>query len=224
LEKAASKTPSAIWIALLRSFGPRYLWAGFLKVGADLTNIAQPRSFQVLITYIMDYQSGKTHSKPHGFAIAFGIFAYPVLHTVCINQYNLIAMQTGIRIESALTMAVYDKTTKLSNKARASNPSGTIATQVTVDIQRVKLLAEFGHNIWSTPLQIGLTLYFLYQLLGASAFIGFAALIGIIPLNTFVSKCVQCQNFKNGRLLTALGRCKVFTLSNERIGMRGQNC
>jgi hypothetical protein len=153
-----------------------------------LLSVTQPQLFQILIAFIADYKSDNAYSEAHGFAITFSIFASVVLQAVCINQYNLIIMQTGLRVQSALTMAVYDKTTKLSNRARSSNTSGAIVNYVAVNVQRAKQLSEFGHMIWSTPLQIGLTLYFLHRLLGASAFIGFAALVGIIPLNTFVSK------------------------------------
>lgn len=136
----------------------------------------------------MSYKPGDPNLKTHGFLIALSIFALTVLQAVCMNQYNLIVMQTGLRIQSALAMSIYEKSTKLSNKARSRNPSGTIINLIAVDVMRVKKLSEYGHMLWSTPLYIGLTLYSLYQLLGVSAFVGFAALIGIIPLNTYVSK------------------------------------
>jgi hypothetical protein len=85
-------------------------------------------------------------------------------------------------------MTIYSKATKLSNKARSSNPSGAIVNYISTDVPRVKNLAAKGHLLWSIPLQICMALYSLYQLLGASAFIVFVTVIGVVFLYMFVSK------------------------------------
>ena len=188
--KTHFKTPRSIWIGLLHAFGASYLWAGLLKATADLLSIVQPQAFRILISFILDYNSDNGQSMIYGFVLAFSIFILLVFQTICDNQYQFMIMRTALRTQSALTMIIYDKTTKLSSNARSSSPPGTIINYIDVDVERLKNLAPFGHLLWSTPLKIGLALYSLHQLVGASAFIGFATLIGIIPLNTLVAKFV----------------------------------
>jgi ATP-binding cassette subfamily C (CFTR/MRP) protein 1 len=165
--------------------------AGFFRAAADLFRVAQPRDFQLLIAFVMDYNSGTVQSKAAGLFIAFRIFAFIILQALCTSQCDFIIIRTGLRIQSALTMAIYDKTTKLSNTARSSNPGGTIVNYLAADVERVKDLTVYGHRLWSIPLQMILALYYLYYLLGIGAFVGFAALIGVMPLNTFISKYVE---------------------------------
>ena len=42
--------------------------------------------------------------------------------------------------------------------------------------------------MWSAPLQIALALYFLWQIVGASAMAGLGVMILMIPLNGFIAK------------------------------------
>lgn len=99
-------------------------------------------------------------------------------------------MRTALRSRSALSMIIYEKITKLSPTARSSNPSGAIMGYFAVDIDRLTDIFSYGHKLWSTPLTIGLALYSLYQLIGASAFVGFAATLAVIYLNSFVARFV----------------------------------
>jgi ATP-binding cassette, subfamily C (CFTR/MRP), member 1 len=141
-------------------------------------------------------------TKVYGFALAFLILILAMLQAICRNQYEFMAMRNAIRIQSALTMMVFNKAKRLSNKGRSSNPPGTIINYILVDVEQLKNLPAYGHLFWSTLLQIVLSLNSLYQLIGASAFIGFETLIGIIPLDTFVSKFVPpsaVKAFSNGQ-------------------------
>jgi hypothetical protein len=219
-QRTPSKTPRSIWISLLRAFGPHYLLAGVFKAVADVSNIAQPLLFRTLIASVMDRQRDTAPSKERSFAIALVIFILLLLQTFCKNQDEFIIMQTGIRIESALRMVIYEKITRLSNKARSSNPSGTIANHFAVEVLRVKNLAEHGHKLWAIPFQVALALYSLHQLLGAvSTSIAFVTLVAVIPLLTSASKYVHPSIPYIPYSLTQLGHFRLRTLTNESIEM-----
>lgn len=54
--------------------------------------------------------------------------------------------------------------------------------------------------LWSAPLQIGLALYFLWAILGASVLAGLAVMIILIPVNGFIAnkiKTLQIRQMKN---------------------------
>jgi hypothetical protein len=66
---------------------------------------------------------------------------------------------------------------------------GEIVNLMSVDTERVKELMSYIHTIWSAPLQIVLSLVFLYLTMGPSIFAGFAVMVLMIPLNFSLDWC-----------------------------------
>ena len=62
---------------------------------------------------------------------------------------------------------------------------------MSVDAQRFMDLLPYLHNIWSAPLQIVLSLVFLYLTLGPSIFAGFAIMLLMIPLNIVLGSWIK---------------------------------
>ena len=54
----------------------------------------------------------------------------------------------------------------MSNSARKNSTVGEIVNLMSVDAQRLMDLMAYVNLIWSSPLQIGLAIYFLYDILG----------------------------------------------------------
>lgn len=57
---------------------------------------------------------------------------------------------------------------------------------MSVDAQKVQDSQMFIHFLWITPFSTAVTMYLLYQKLGASCFVGLAYLILIIPINSML--------------------------------------
>ena len=76
-----------------------------------------------------------------------------------------------------LTLGICSKSLVLSNTARQSTTSGEIVNLMAVDAQRFMDLMSYLHMIWSGPLQIALSLYFLWELLGPSTLAGVAVMV-----------------------------------------------
>ena len=77
---------------------------------------------------------------------------------------------------------------------------GEIVNLMSVDAQRFMDLLPYLHNIWSAPLQIVLSLIFLYITLGPSIFAGFAVMLLMIPLNIWLgswSKRLQVKQMEH---------------------------
>lgn len=61
-------------------------------------------------------------------------------------------------------------------------------------------LTAYLNMLWSAPLQIGLALYFLWNILGPSVLAGLAVMIILIPINGFIAsrvKTLQIRQMKN---------------------------
>lgn len=81
----------------------------------------------------------------------------------------------------------YRKSLKMSGTARKESTVGEIVNLMSVDVQRFVDLLPYVNMIWSSPFQIGLCCYFMYQELGPSIFVGVALLALSIPLNGIIA-------------------------------------
>ena len=71
---------------------------------------------------------------------------------------------------------------------------------MSVDSQRFVDLTAYINMIWSAPLQIILSLYFLWETLGPSVLAGVGIMILLIPINIFIANRVkgfQIRQMKN---------------------------
>ena len=71
----------------------------------------------------------------------------------------------------------------LSNLARRDSTTGEIVNLMAIDAQRFMDLTSYLNMVWSAPLQITLSIIFLYQTMGPSVFAGVAVMILLIPVN-----------------------------------------
>ena len=56
--------------------------------------------------------------------------------------------------------------------ARKDYTSGDIVNLIAVDCSKIEEAVTFLNQIWAIPLQIGLAIYFLWQVIGVSVFVG----------------------------------------------------
>ena len=76
---------------------------------------------------------------------------------------------------------------------------------MSVDAQRLMDLMSYFNMIWSAPLQIILSLVFLWFTMGPSIFAGFAVMVLMIPLNAIIAAWsrrlqVKQMGFKDSRI------------------------
>jgi len=77
---------------------------------------------------------------------------------------------------------------------------GEIVNLMSVDAQRFMDLTGYLNMLWSAPLQILLSMYFLWQLLGPSVLAGLGVMILLIPINGVIAskaKKLQMKQMKS---------------------------
>lgn len=77
---------------------------------------------------------------------------------------------------------------QLNNSARKGSTAGEMVNLMSVDAQRLMDLMTYVNVIWSGPLQIIVSLYFLYETMGVSILAGVAVMLLLIPINLLVSR------------------------------------
>ena len=118
----------------------------------------------------------------------------------------------GLRVRSALISAIYRKSLKLSNAARREMTVGETTNLMQIDTQKFMDLALYLNFVITSPLQIALSLYFLWDLLGPSTLTGVAVLILLFPLNGVLYgriKKLQVSQMRNKDKRTKLDNRKV---------------
>lgn len=120
------KNPS-LWMAIFRGFSGPYFRGALFKTCSDTLAFVQPQLLRLLIQFVDSYRPGKEKEPViRGAAIALAMFAVSVGQTMALHQYFQRAFETGMRIKTALTSAIYGKSLKLSNEGRASKSTGDI--------------------------------------------------------------------------------------------------
>jgi ATP-binding cassette subfamily C (CFTR/MRP) protein 1 len=193
------KNPS-LWMAIFRGFSGPYFRGALFKVVNDTLAFVQPQLLRLLITFVDSYGGPEPQPVTKGAAIALAMFAVSVIQTTALHQYFQRSFETGMRIKTALTAAIYTKSLKLSNEGRASKSTGDIVNYMAVDTQRLQDLTQYGQQLWSAPFQITLCMISLYQLVGLSMLAGVGAMIIMIPINGLIArlmKTLQKEQMKN---------------------------
>lgn len=184
------KNPS-LWIALVRAYGGPFARGAIFKTASDCLSYVQPQLLRLLIEFVASYQSNEPQPIARGVVIAVGMFFVSVSQTTCLHQYFQRAFESGMRVKSGLTAAIYSKSLDLSNEARVSKSTGDIVNYMAVDTQRLQDLTQYVQMLWSAPLQIVLCMVSLYQLVGISMLAGIGVMVFMIPVNGLLAKVMK---------------------------------
>ncbi|CAH0555481.1 unnamed protein product [Brassicogethes aeneus] len=193
--ESSKKKQASILPALVVSFGPMFLFGAMFKLVQDLLTFASPQILGLLIVYVKENQE-----EWKGYFYAALLFGTATIQTLFLSQYFNRMFIVGMRIRTALVSTIYKKAMKISNVARKETTVGEIVNLMAVDAQKFVEFTAYINMIWSAPLQICLSLYFLWYELGPSVLAGLAVMIVLIPVNGFIAnkvKILQIKQMKN---------------------------
>ncbi|CAG7836371.1 unnamed protein product [Allacma fusca] len=116
---------------------------------------------------------------------------------VCFSQnhHMHLMFMTNLRVKSALMNAVYRKALVISNVARREKTIGEIVNLMSVDVSKVLDVIPYVNYLWSSPMQIVLSVYFLWAILGPSILAGLAVMLFLIPINGIVAGKLRTYQF-----------------------------
>ncbi|KAH3901952.1 probable Metal resistance protein YCF1 [Saccharomycodes ludwigii] len=203
-----NKNPTvSLALSLFREFWPKIVLGASFKIVYDILSFTQPQLLRLLIKFVTDYNQNKNEGNDpenypivKGFILAISMFLVGFIQTCILHQYFLTSYDTGMNIKSGLTSIVYQKALNLSNEASDMSSTGDIVNLMSVDVQRLQDLNQWGHIIWSGPFQIILCLISLYKLLGNCMWVGVLIMLIMIPLNSIIvrkQKTLQKTQMKN---------------------------
>lgn len=186
------KRIASILPPICKAFGPTFLFGAILKLTQDILTFVSPQLLRAIINFV-DNSTIKVVNETasengtdtiiylpnpdqdpmwRGILYAVLLFIVASTQTLFLSQYFQRMFLVGLRIRTALVGSIYKKALCLSNTARKESTVGEIVNLMAVDAQRFMDLTTYINMLWSAPLQIGLALYFLWDLLGPSVLAG----------------------------------------------------
>uniref|UniRef100_A0A452GX19 ABC-type glutathione-S-conjugate transporter n=1 Tax=Gopherus agassizii TaxID=38772 RepID=A0A452GX19_9SAUR len=154
-------------------------------------------TIRLLISFVAD----PTAYAWQGYLYALLLFVTALVQSLCLQQYFQLCFVLGMSLRTALMAAVYKKVSVGTPVSSARTyTQGETVNLMSADTQRFMDLATFIHQLWSAPLQIALSIIFLWWELGPSVLAGIGVMVLLIPINAVLAtkaRRIQMKNMKN---------------------------
>ncbi|XP_066507559.1 canalicular multispecific organic anion transporter 1 [Hoplias malabaricus] len=180
---------------ILKTFKWVLIESAVFKLLQDLLSFASPQLLKLMISFTQD----KSIYLWQGYVYAVLLLIVAILQSVFLQQYFQRCFVLGMKVRTAITAAVYKKALVVSNDARKESTVGETVNLMSADAQRFNDVTNFIHLLWSCPLQIVLSIVFLWVELGPSVLAGLLVMVLMVPINGFLatkSKVFQMKNMK----------------------------
>ncbi|XP_074964157.1 ATP-binding cassette sub-family C member 2 isoform X2 [Phalacrocorax aristotelis] len=180
---------------LCKTFWQNLLLSVAFKLVHDGLVFVSPQLLKLLITFVSDEESFAWQ----GYLYAILLFLTALIQSLCLQQYFSLCFHLGINVRASLIAAIYKKALTMSSATRKESTVGETVNLMSADAQRFMDMANFVHQLWSSPLQIILSIVFLWGELGPSVLAGIAVMVLLIPINAFLvakAKTIQVRNMK----------------------------
>lgn len=175
------KTTSIV-IPTFRTFMSSLILVGLMKLLASLLMFVPSVVLDRLLTWM------ETRDPLWmGFFYAALMFGASFTESILNNQYEYNLAVLGTKMRSAVLDAVYQKALRLSADAKNKYTTGQIVNLMSVDAQKISDFILFINVSWSSPLQIGIAVYLLWQQLGIATLAGTAFMILLVPFNAWIT-------------------------------------
>ncbi|XP_022645623.1 canalicular multispecific organic anion transporter 2-like isoform X2 [Varroa jacobsoni] len=176
------KSQLNILYPLLKTFGLPLLGTAVIKLVVSLITFVAPVILNSLITFV---QTDEPAWK--GVFLATVMLSSLMAESLLNNQYEYRLYRISMQVRSAIIHAIYVKALTLSGYARGQYTTGEIVNLMSVDTQRIMDQVNMMNMLWSIPLQIGISIWMLWQQLGIATLGGVFVMILLMPVNAVVT-------------------------------------
>ena len=111
-----------------------------------------------------------------------------ILSSICQNHFFYRSTTTGVLLRGGLITAIYDRSLRLTTRARTTLTNGKLVNHISTDVSRIDFCCGFFHLALTAPIQMVICLILLILNLGPSALAGFAFFVLCTPVQTSVMR------------------------------------
>ncbi|VDB84771.1 unnamed protein product [Peniophora sp. CBMAI 1063] len=171
-----------------------WFWSGgILKVIGDTAQVTSPLVVKALITFATDSYADSRTGKPvppigKGIGLAICLVLLQLIASLCTHHFFYRSASSGVLLRGGLINAIYNRSLRLTTRARGSLPNGKLVNHISTDVSRVDFCCGFFHMFWAAPIQMAICLALLIINLGPSALAGFGFFVLVTPLQSYIMK------------------------------------
>uniref|UniRef100_A0A3B4HAQ7 ABC transmembrane type-1 domain-containing protein n=1 Tax=Pundamilia nyererei TaxID=303518 RepID=A0A3B4HAQ7_9CICH len=205
-KKEEENYPNSWLIATLyKTFKWILIESAFFKLLQDVLTFVSPQLLKLMISFTQD----KSRYAWEGYLYAVLLMVVALLQSLTLQQYFQRCFVLGMRVRTALMAAVYKKALVVSNDTRKESTVGETVNLMSADAQRFNDVTNFIHLLWSCPLQIIISIVFLWLELGPSVLAGLGVMVLMVPINGFLAtKARKLQVSRAAKsFLCTINRC-----------------
>ncbi|XP_070696945.1 ATP-binding cassette sub-family C member 2 [Pempheris klunzingeri] len=180
---------------IYKTFKGILIESAFFKLLQDLLSFASPQLLKLMISFTQD----KSQYTWQGYVYAVLLLVVALLQSLFLQQYFQRCFVLGMKVRTAIMASVYKKALVVSNDARKETTVGETVNLMSADAQRFNDVTNFIHLLWSCPLQIILSIVFLWLELGPSVLAGLGVMVLMVPINGLLAtkaRKIQIENMK----------------------------
>ncbi|CAJ1962705.1 unnamed protein product [Cylindrotheca closterium] len=203
--------------------GWRFVFAGFIKAVNTALQFGFPLLLNGILEFIEDYQKGLIpdtepwHIKYRGYWLAAVLFVAMGSKALTENNYFHIVNRGSFHVKSAISIAVYNKSLRLSNVERQTTTLGELVNLMQVDASKIEVFIPQIHVLWDGMFQIIGYMSILYFLIGPACFAGLLVMILAGPVQGVVMK----KLFGMNRLIVKHTDARVESVNEALQGIQG---
>ncbi|EOY27090.1 Multidrug resistance protein ABC transporter family [Theobroma cacao] len=171
-EKSLSNSTNLV----LRALAKEYFKQNILIAICAFLRIVSVVSLPLLLYAFVNYSNHSEDNKYEGLSILGCLVICKVVESLSQRRWFFSSRRLGMRMRSALMVAVYQKLLKLSCVGRRRHSSGEVVNFIAVDAYRLGEFLWWLHAAWSLALQRFMSIGVLFYV------VGLGALPGLVPL------------------------------------------
>ena len=202
-QQAESKDRVSILPGLIKTFWPTFFMGAFMKLAADLLSLFTPKIMKMMIAFAESNASDDILDKEEdwkGYFYGFLLLFTVALQSILMNQYFEKMMIMGLNARTTLISSIYKKSLKVTQSTKKDSSVGEIVNLMSVDVQRFMDVLPYLNMLWSAPLQICISSYFMYQELQEATFVGMGILLASLPLNFLLGRYMRIFQMRQMKL------------------------
>ncbi|TKY64342.1 ABC transporter C family member 8 [Spatholobus suberectus] len=186
-ESSNNNTKNSVLWSVVRTFSKENILIAFYALLRSICMIVSP-----LILYaFVNYSNSSEADLKVGFSMLGFLILTKVVESMSQRHYCFGSRRSGMKIRSALMVAVYQKLLKLSSSARKRHSTGEVVNYIAVDAYRLGEFPWWFHVTWTSVVQLVLSIVLLFCVVGAGALPGLVPLLICGLLNVPFAKIIQ---------------------------------
>jgi len=180
--------------AIRAVIGRKFLYAGIIKLVNTSLQFSFPLILGAILEFMEDTQGGKIPSDAPWYTTYRGYWLSAVLFlgmstkAITENAYFHIVYRLGYQSRVAISVAVYNKSLRLSSSARHGKTLGELTNLMQMDSTKIELVVPNLHVLWDGLYQIAGYMTILYTLIGWPCFAGLIVMVIAGPLQGVIMK------------------------------------